>query len=453
MKLHDPLDTAGLPESLFSEQLIFGAILKHSVDFWEVRSALTDTDFSIEKHRIIWRTLCEMHDAGRGIDRVTLAQSLHDNRELEACDGLTYLVSLDDGMPGLPVVDQYIRIVRDKSIMRRVIAISDKLRSDAILGNADSPSELLVRAEKMLMDLGMEASSTKTFSTPGEVIRKYGSLQSYLERGKDPSAGVPLGFPGLDALTCGMRKKQLWILSAITGGGKSTFARNIALNAGRHGIPGAFITLEMTEEEITDCFICAEGEIDLQVIRRGVMRDRAKLSAAAHRVDSMPIYIRDKSGCTLDQLHGELRKLKAEKDIQYAIVDYLQLISSGGRYESRNVEVGAISRGLKLIATDIDIPVMALSQIRRLDTAGADKNPKPKLHDLRDSGSIENDANVVIFLWSEFLNSEVPMTVVPTDVIVAKQRGGPIGKRPFGFEKSTGIFREFTQTKEVYEPE
>lgn len=429
----------GLPQSIETERLVLAAILKHSVDFWECRSALDAGDFSTEAHRTIWRRLAEMHDANQGIDYATVAQCLFNHGELEACGGFSYLADLDNGMPGLPAIDQHVKIVRDKSLLRRAIGVAESIKTEAILGTGN-PTELLTRAERMLIGLGLEAASTKTFSTPGEVILKHGALQKYLERGRE--TGVPLGYPGLDRMTCGMRRKQLWILAASTGCGKSTFARNVALNAAYRGYPGAFVSLEMSEEEITDGFICAAGEIDTQVIRRGLNFERDRVRDAAARIADLPIYIRDKAGCTVDQLHGELRKLKAERGITYAIVDYLQLMSAGGRYENRNVEVGVISRGLKLIAMDLDIPVMALSQLKRLGQG----NPKPSLQDLRDSGSLEQDANVVMFLWSE--KSELEMTVYPTEVTVAKQRGGPVGMKQFGFQKSSGIFREFEQIEE-----
>jgi replicative DNA helicase len=430
----DSLDTRGLPEAIETERLVLSALLKNTLDYRDCRAVLDPSDFALEAHRIIYRHLGELCDAGMGLDTCTIGERLHAAGELQSTGGLSYIVDLDRNYPSISRCDDHIRIVRDKSILRRTIQIADSIRTDAILQRQDA-SELLGRAERMLADLGMQAARSSEFQQPGEVIRAAGGLDSYLNRGVQ--LGVPSGFPGLDEMTCGLRPGQLWVLAAGTGVGKSTFARCMTLNAARANFPGAFITLEMTSDEVTDGLICAAGGINTQVIRRGVSFERDRTRAAAHEIADLPIYIRDAPGATIPKLYGELRKLKSEKGILWAVVDYLQLMTPVGRFGTRTEEVGHLTRGLKLIAADLKIGVMALSQINR--EAGKVAR-KPVLSDLRESGSIEQDANLVMFLHSEWQAHK--MEIYPTELIIAKQRGGSVGMKMFGFRKSTGSFIE-----------
>lgn len=433
----DPVDFEGLPQSVPAERMILGAIINGSLDFYTCRATLSTDDFALEKHRKIFRRIEGMSEAGTAIDNATVGQELLHYAELESVGGLAYLVDLDNETPRLPHFDQYIRTVKDKSILRKTAIVADNIRSQAILAQGD-PEQLLGRAESMLAQLGLEASSSEEFKTPKDVIMAAGSLQNYL--GRRNQFGIPTGFDHLDRMTCGMRPGQLWIIAAFTSGGKSALARNIALNAVRAGHPGAFITLEMSDDEVTDGLISTVGSIDSQVIRRGLDFDRDRIRAAALAVADLPIYIRDGGGCTIPQIHGALRKLKAERRITFAIVDYLQLMTAVGRFDNRTNEVSHLSRGLKNIAVDLKIPIVALSQFKRI----GDVPRRPKLSDLRESGSIEQDANVVVLLHSDHPDAEVCVA----EVIVAKQRNGPIGTIPFEFHKKHGAFREMADSSE-----
>jgi replicative DNA helicase len=439
MAKKDPLDFKGLPQSLTAERMILGGIINGSLDFQTCRATVSADDFALEAHRRIYRHIEQMCEAGIAIDHVTLSDELIKCGELESVGGLGYLVELDNDTPRLSHFDQYIITVKDKSILRKTVIVADKIRNQAILEQGN-PGELLGQAENMLAQLGLEATSSEEFRTPRDVIMSAGSLQNYLERRRQ--FAIRTGFDRLDRMTCGMRPGQLWVLAAFTSGGKSTFARNIALNAARRGEPNAFITLEMSEDEVTDGLICAAGGIDSQVIRRGLDIDREKIRAAASQVADLPIYIRDGAGCTIPKIHGALRKLKAERGIRFAIVDYLQLMTSVGRFDNRTNEVSYLSRGLKSIAVDLKLPIVALSQFKRV----GDVPRRPQLSDLRESGSIEQDANVVILLFSEHNDSDWEFN--PTEVIVAKQRNGAIGTIPFEFHKKHGVFRELSGTSE-----
>lgn len=434
MRTVEAIDMRGLPQSVDTEKLILAAILKGTLDYRDCRGVLAPEDFALEAHRIIYRHMGVLSDAGRGVDRATALESIMRAQEIEAVGGISYMVDLDEGMPGLPKLDDYMRIVRDKSLLRKTIVMMETLKNDAIMEHGD-PSELLGKAEHILASLGLEAARSSEFHRPGEIIRERGGLDSYLNRGI--SAGVPTGFDRFDDLTCGMRPGQLWIIAASTSGGKSTFARNIAFNAAMREHPGAIITLEMTEDEITDGLICHAGGINTQIIRRGLAFERDRTRAASVLIADLPIFIRDQSGATIPKIHGALRKLKVEHGIRWVIVDYLQLLSPVGKFGSRNDEVSHLTRGLKLIATELKVCVVALSQLTREPSK---MKRRPELPDLRESGSIEQDANLVAFLYSEWQAEK--MDIYPTELIVAKQRNGEVATIPFGFRKSTGSFFE-----------
>jgi replicative DNA helicase len=432
MNRSDPLDFHGLPHSLSAERMILGGVINGALDFYACRAILSNADFVLDAHRCIYKRLEQICEVGTEIDSVIVAQELVNHGELERAGGISYIAELDEGTPRLPHFDAYLRMVKDKSILRGIIAVAEDIRNQAILAQG-APGDLVASAERVLVQLGLEAASSDDFQTPEQVIMSAGSLQSYLDRSR--SLGVPTGFDRLDRMTCGMRPGQLWVLAAFTSGGKSTFARNIALHAATQNYPGAFITLEMSADEVTDGLICAAGGIDSQVIRRGLNLDSRKVGAAAKHVSNLPIYIRDRA-CTIPQIHGLLRKLKAEKRITFAVVDYLQLTSPAGRFENRTNEVSHLSRGLKNIAVDLKIPILALSQFKRV----GDVPRRPQLSDLRESGSIEQDANVVVFLYSGQIDADLEN--YPTEVIVAKQRNGEVGTVPFTFNKKHGVFRE-----------
>lgn len=429
------IDQKGLLAAIECEKFVLGWILIDDTHFVAVAGSLKPEDFSLEKHRTIYGRMQEMNAKAQSIDHATLGTSLRDHGELDCVDGLSYIISLTDGIPNIANLDSYITRIRDKSILRKTIHAAQSIIDRAVGGTEDA-GELLGHAESMLSQLGLESSTVEEFLTPRDVIMRAGNLQNYLDRGKQ--FGVPTGFAWLDRMTCGMRPGQLWILAAYTAGGKSTFARAIARNAANRLYPGAFITLEMQDDEVTDGLICAQGEIDSQVIRRGIDFERGRTRSAANIVADLPIYIRDRGTCTLAQLHAGLRKLKAEKGIAWCIVDYLQLMSGTGRAENRTQEVSQFSRGLKQIAADLKIPILALSQFKR--TGG---QRRPQLSDLRESGSIEQDANLVMFLYSE--KTALELEVYPTELIIAKQRGGPEGWTTLGFHKAHGIFREYEQ--------
>lgn len=385
----------GLPSNVDAERYVLGSILLDGARFDECAASLEMEDFALEAHRRIWFRMGELALRGVFIDRVTVAEELERFHERESVGGLSYLVSLDEGMPHIPNLGNYCTILKDKSILRKVCMAAQNLMNIALLGE-EAPLDLLGRADAMVRALTKSADSSEAFLGPGEVIRAAGGLQSYLERGE--GRGLLTGLAKLDELTGGLRAGHLWVIAAYTAGGKSTLAAQIAQHFAACGNPGAFVSLEMTVEEVTDGLICRAGGINTQSIRRGYY-DRGSVSAAANKVAELPLYICDRPGSTIPKIHAELRRLKADKGISFAVVDYLQLMQSVGKFGSRAEEVSSLTRGLKLIGMDLGIGMIALSQLRRPE---AGKPRRPELSDLKESSSIEQDANLVLMLWTEY---------------------------------------------------
>lgn len=432
----DPLLLRGLPCSIEAEKMILGVIINRSLEFSVCRAVLSADDFALEAHRTIYKRMEDMWGHSTLIDCATVAQSLRNHDLLDSVGGVSALISLDDETPRLPHVDEYIKTVKGKSILRKTVIAADGIRNRAIMCDGE-PEELLAQAQSMLVKLGLEASSEEEYSTPGDVIREFG-LDGYLD-GKRES-GISTGYGRLDQLTRGIKAGELWMLGGYTSTGKSTFARNIGMRMALRNEPGALISLEMGSRAVTDGWLCALGQIDSQQLRAGIEAEIPHIRSAALKLSNLPLYIRDRSVCSIVQLQGSLRKLKQEKGLRWAIIDYLQLMQGTSKRGNRREEVEEISRGLKVLAGDLDIGILALSQFSRQEKGG---KRRPMLSDFRESGSIEQDADVALLIHTEVI--EADMAIYPVEVILAKNRSGPTGSIQFGFSKAHGIFREMDE--------
>jgi replicative DNA helicase len=428
----------GLPANVDAERLILGAILTDELAFVQVAGVLDPDDFSLEKHRRIFARMRELHERGEKIDRVTLANELMKHGQLESVDGLSYLVSLDDGLPRIFNLDGYVRIVKDKAILRRLIYTSQSIIERCFLGQED-PAEILVSAEESLLKLGDERDRD-TLATPREIIEEFqGGLSAFL----DPSRrikGVSTGFVKFDELTGGLHPGELIILAARPSMGKTALALNIAQHIATH--PSlrktvAVFSLEMSKEALLTRMICAAARVDQQKFRAGYLNkeERRRLQIAAADLAEAPLFIDDTAGIGLMEIHAKLRRLKAEHGLGLVVIDYLQLMSGRGRFENRNQEVSFLSRGLKLMAKELNVPMLVLSQLSRApETRPGDH--VPQLSDLRESGSIEQDADLVAFIYrEEYYKPDREDLRGLADLIIGKQRNGPIGRVRLAFLK------------------
>jgi replicative DNA helicase len=435
----------GLPANLDAERFILGSILTDDSTFIQVAGSVDPEDFSLEKHRRIFTRMADLNARGERIDRVTLANELMKHNQLEACDGLGYLVSLDDGLPQIYNLDSYIRIVKDKAVLRRIIFSSQKLIDRCFLGE-DEPDQILASAEETLLKLG-ESRAQQGLANPGQIIEEYeGGLNAFLDPSKRIK-GISTPFTRLNEMTSGFHPGELIILAARPAMGKTAFALNIAHHIAvkmRHTV--AVFSLEMSKESLLTRMLCAAARVDSQKFRAGFLNheERRQLAVAASEMADAPLFIDDTAGINLMDIHAKLRRLQAEHGLGMVVIDYLQLMQGRGRFENRVQEVSSLSRGMKLLSKELNCPFLVLSQLSRApETRQGDH--RPQLSDLRESGSIEQDADVVAFIFREEVYKPDREDLKGlAELIVAKQRNGPTGKVNLVFLHSQTKFENQT---------
>lgn len=423
----------GLPANLEAERLTLGAVLIDAESFAIVAGELTPEDFSLESHRRIFQRMNALAERGERIDRVALANELMRHSELESVGGLSYLMSLDEGLPKALNVFGYVKIVKEKATLRKVIFTSQSIMDKAFLG-VDQADHILAEAEESFLNIGA-AKAKNTLSTPEDIINEIG-LDQFL----DPSSrikGVSTGFTKLDEMTGGFREGELIIIAARPAMGKTAFALNIAQHVcgPRVRRPVAVFSLEMSKESLLTRMICAAARVDQHRFRTGFLNEdeRRQLSLEADNLMEAPLYLDDSPGINIMDIHAKLRRVQAEQGLGLVIVDYLQLMQARGSHDSRTQEVSSISRGLKLLSKELRVPIVALSQLSRApETRPGDH--RPQLSDLRESGSIEQDADMVCFLFrEEVYKPDREDLKGRAELLIAKQRNGPIGKVDLAF--------------------
>jgi replicative DNA helicase len=438
----------GLPANPDAERYVLGSILLNDSAYIQVAGTLEPGDFSLEKHRRIFARMKDLYDRGSRIDRVTLADELMKQGQLESVDGLSYLISLDEGLPALANLEGYVRIVKDKSTLRKLIFNAQAVINRCLIGE-EEPDAILASTEESLLKLG-ESRTKDQLSSPANIIEKFpGGITAFL----DPSQrvrGLSTGFAKFDEMTGGLNGGELFILAARPSMGKTALALNIAQHVATHPRmrkPVAVFSLEMSSASLLTRLLCSAARVDQHKYRAGFLNqeERRKLQVALADLTEAPLFLDDTAGVHLMDVHSKLRRMKSEHGLSLVVIDYLQLMSSRGRTENRNQEVSAISRGLKLLAKDLNVPFVVLSQLSRAsETRPGDH--KPQLSDLRDSGSIEQDADLVAFIYREEVYKRDREDVKGlADLIIAKQRNGPIGIVPLRF---LGQFTRFENRAE-----
>src|ERR1700736_2554549 len=432
----------GLPVNLDPERFVLGAILMDDALYVQVAGVLQADDFSLEKHRRIFLRMGELYARADRIDRVTLANELLKQNQLESVDGVSYLVSLDEGLPTIANLDSYVGIVKDKSILRRIIFTSQKLIDRCILGE-EEPDQILASAEENLLKLG-ETRAQDALVSPKRILDEFdGGINAFLDPSKRIK-GLSTGFLKLDEMTGVLHPGELVILAARPSMGKTALALNIAQHVAMR--PGdkqtvAVFSLEMSRESLLTRMICAGARVDQQKFRAGYLNqdERRRLARTASELVQAPLFIDDTSGTHMMDIHAKLRRLKAEQGLSLVVIDYLQLMSGRGRYVNRNQEISTISRGLKLLAKELRVPMLVLSQLSRApETRPGDH--RPQMSDLRESGSIEQDADVIGFIFREEVYKQDREDLKGlAELLLAKQRNGPTGKVNLVF------LREFTK--------
>jgi len=443
---------SGLPSNVDAERMILGAILLENQALSEAEEKLTPDDFSLDSHRRIYQRMTELGGEGHAVDLVTLANELAKYKEIESVGGVAYLASLTEGLPRRPIIDEYIRIVKDKSLLRQLMLIC----SAAIARAADQSEtalDVLNAAESQLMVVG-EKSITKGLASLEEIVAgSFGSIDNLYSQAREVT-GLATHFTEFDKMTSGLQQGELIIIAARPSMGKTAWAINIAQRAAIQGkAVVAIFSLEMSKEALLRRMLASQAWVDQRKLQTGFLgrEDQAKLRHALEELVESKVFIDDTPGISLAEMRAKTRRLKQANQgkLDLVVVDYLQLMSAslpsqgGKRHENRTQEVSAISRGLKALAKEMNVPVIALSQLsRNSERRGDDK--KPLLSDLRESGSIEQDADVVAFIHREsYYNrdkEENPEDKNKAEIIIAKQRNGPTGMIELAFKSEFTSF-------------
>lgn len=438
----------GLPASPEAERSILGAILLDNNLQNEALSTLKAEHFFLDAHRRIYQRIADLSESNRPIDIVTLTEELLRHKELDAVGGAGYLASLTDGVPRRSSLEHYVRMVRDKAMLRNLIHAANSVISQA-LEQSTTAAEVIDAAESSIFNISEERSGDQLTDIKTIAQESFGGdLDKLFQRGGRVT-GLETYFSDLDDLTSGLQKSDLIIIAARPAMGKTAFAINIAENAAIMGHKTvAVFSLEMSKEALLNRMLCSQAKVDAHKMRTGFLakEDWGKLRIAFDKLIQAPIYIDDTPGISLTELRAKARRKAMDKDgLDLVVVDYLQLMSAsapgGRRYENRTQEVSAISRGLKGIAKELKVPVIALSQLSRAPETRGGKDSEPKLSDLRESGSIEQDADIVMFIYRpEYYDHDNPELEGKAKIIIAKQRNGPTDTIQLAFIKGSTRF-------------
>ena len=401
-------------------------------------------------HRLIFRRMGDLNSRGEAIDRVTVVNELRRHSELESAGGLSAIVSLDDGIPQLPHLDRYVAILQEKSLLRRAIFAAEHLKNRCLMAQ-DGAGEILSDAEAMLNNLADGRQQHGQWLNPGQVMQNYpGGFNAFVNPPRG-GTGIPTPWAKINSSTCGLHAGDLFIVGGRPSMGKSIIAMAIGHHAATLGHGAAIFSLEMTKESLVRRLISAIGSVDAQRLRAGCLdrEERQCVAQAAAQIEDLPLYIDDTRARTIPTMTSALRKLKARHPVRLVVVDHLQLMCGMGRVESRHHELSAIAHSLKHLAGQFDVTVLLLSQLNR---ECEKSNRRPQLADLKESGSIEEDADIVMFVHRpEQFNREDRSLKGLAEFIIAKQRSGPVGKVKMLFQHSYQRFVETTDQMDTVE--
>ncbi|HHU70068.1 MAG TPA: replicative DNA helicase [Thermoanaerobacterales bacterium] len=414
------------PQNIEAEQSVLGAMLLEKDAIVSAAEILKGEDFYKESHKKIFEVIIDIYEKNEPVDLITVTEELRKRNSLEEIGGITYITSLANSIPTAANTAYHAAIVRDKSILRKLINVSTRLVKMGY--DADKNVEdILDEAERMIFEIANKRS-LEGFSPVRDVVIETLDMIEELYKNKGKMTGIPTGFLDFDNMTSGFQPSDLIIIAARPSMGKTSFALNIAQYASiREKVPTAIFSLEMSKEQLVQRMLCSEAHIDSHKLRTGNLEenDWLKLARAMGPLSEAPIYIDDTPGISIMEVRAKARRLKAEKGLGLIIIDYLQLMQGRGSSENRQQEISEISRSLKALARELRVPVVALSQLSRAPEMRQDH--RPILSDLRESGSQEQDSDLVVFLYrDEYYNSDTDKKNI-AEVIISKQRNGPTG--------------------------
>ncbi len=437
-----------LPRNIEAERCVLGAILLDNQLVNQAVELLDTEDFYLGSHRMIFQHMISLLESSKAIDFVTLTESVDSSGQLEAIGGASFVSSLIDDVPRLTNVEHYARIVKEKSTLRSLIKSSNEIISSCY-EQQDDVESVLDSAEKAIFNIAESKIRTGFVSISDLAKTSFKKIEAAASR-RQMVTGLPSGYTKFDELTSGFQSSDLVVLAARPAMGKTSLALNIASHAALNSRKSVGIfSLEMVGDQLLLRILCAEARIDAHKLRTGYLakEDWNKLASKLGELSTAQIFIDDTPGISLLEMRAKARRLKAESGLDLLIVDYLQLISGGrGRFENRQQEISSISRGLKALAKELDVPVIAISQLSRApEQRTGDHRGKPQLSDLRESGSIEQDADLVAFIFREEVYKQTEDNRGIAELIIGKQRNGPIGVVKLAF------LREYTRFENLWE--
>jgi len=428
-----------LPHNLEAEKSVLGAILINNQAFNQAAEVIDAQDFFRDAHRRIFDKMVGLTDRNEPVDFVTLTDELTRSGELDEVGGPAYVSGLTDGVPRSANVEYYARIVKEKSTLRRLIQASNEVLVRAYDAEEDA-DDLLDEAERSIFSIA-EGRMRSGFVKLSELVDGGYAMLEQLQANRGLVTGVPSGFVELDEMTSGFQKSDLVIIAARPAMGKTSFVMNIALNAALEaGKSVGVFSLEMSKEQLFLRLLTSEARVDAHRFRGGFLgeQDYERLNDAFARLHDAKVFIDDTASAGILEMRAKSRRLKLEHGLDMLIIDYLQLMQGRGRFDNRQQELASISRSLKILAKELQIPILALSQLSRATETRADH--RPQLSDLRESGALEQDADVVMFIYREEVYAQGDEEKRPevegmAEIIVGKQRNGPIGSVPLAFLK------------------
>ncbi|RXT08876.1 replicative DNA helicase [Ammoniphilus sp. CFH 90114] len=438
------------PHNIEAEQAVLGAIFLEHEALVSASEILTPNDFYRPSHQRIYQVMVELGERGEPVDLVTVTAALENKKQLEDVGGVTYLTDLANSVPTAANIGYYCRIIEQKAVLRQLIRTATKIVTDGY-NQSEDLGDLLSDAEKNIMQISQKRSKGGFQHIRNVLMEAYERIEM-LSTKKGEITGIPTGYPDLDKMTAGLHRSDLIILAARPAVGKTAFALNVAQNiATRAGESVAVFSLEMGAAQLVMRMICAEGNIDAGKIRTGYLEeeDWRKLTMSIGTLSKAPIFIDDTPGVTAADIRSKCRRLVQEQgSLGLVLIDYLQLISGKAGGDNRQQEVSEISRTLKLMARELNCPVIALSQLSRAVEQRQDK--RPMLSDIRESGAIEQDADIVAFLYREDYYDKETEEKNIIEVIIGKHRAGPTGTVKLAFLKEFNKFVSLDQSHQEH---
>ncbi len=426
------------PQNLDAEQSVLGAMLIDKDAVVKAIEILKPQDFYRDANGHIFQAMVSLFDRGEAVDLITLAEELRQLGLLDQMGGVSYVAGLANSVPTSANVEIHARIVQEKSLLRNLISVSTRIAQMGYQAEEEIES-LLDRAEQMIFELAQRKAYSNFIPLKTILTQTFQRIE-FLHQSKGGITGVPSGFRDLDKLTSGFQNSDLIIVAARPSMGKTSLCLNIAQYAGiRKKLPVAVFSLEMSREQLVTRILCGEAMVDQQKVRTGQLSDEdwQKLTKAAGPLSQAPLYIDDSPSISVVEMRAKCRRLKSESGLAMVIIDYLQLMQGNRKTENRQQEISDISRSLKSLARELQVPVIALSQLSRAVEQRQDK--KPIMADLRESGSLEQDADLIIFIYrDEYYKPDTDKQGI-AEIIIGKQRNGPVGSVELGF------FKEFTK--------